>query len=97
MAHALANGAMNGPRWRPKTLWRCGDNRLKVGAQIEPYSRTAQGLQYGVSDPEIRKKFSEPIWLRYKHECDKQNWPWWKRLIHRLQPCPICRPEKVKQ
>jgi len=49
----------------------------------------------GISDPETRKKFSEPRWLQYKHESEKQSWPCWKRLIHRFQPCPFCRPEKV--
>jgi hypothetical protein len=42
----------------------------------------------GVSDPEVRKKLSEPRWLQYKHESEKQSWPWWKRLIHRFQRCP---------
>jgi hypothetical protein len=46
----------------------------------------------GVSDPEIRKKVFGPRW---QHEIEKQGWPLWKRLIHRLQRCPICRP-KVK-
>jgi hypothetical protein len=31
------------------------------------------------------------------HESEKQKWPWWKRLIHRLQSCPICKPEKEKE
>ena len=44
----------------------------------------------GVSDPEIRQKFSEPRWLLNKHLSEKQNWPWWKRLIHQFQRCPIC-------
>jgi hypothetical protein len=48
----------------------------------------------GVSDPEIRKKLSDARFVQYKHESDRRNWPWWKRLIHRLQPCSICRPEK---
>lgn len=51
----------------------------------------------GVSDPEIRKKLSEPKWVRFKHESEKQNWPWWKRLIHRIHGCPICETEKVKE
>jgi len=51
----------------------------------------------GVSDPEVRKKLSEPRWLQYEHESDKQKWPWWKRLIHRFQRCPICKPEKVRE
>ena len=50
----------------------------------------------GMSDPEVRKKLAEPRWLRYKHESEKQDWPWWKRLIHRFRRCPICEPEKAK-
>jgi hypothetical protein len=46
----------------------------------------------GVSDPEIRKKVFGPRW---QHEIEKQGWPLWKRLIHRLQSCSLCRP-KVK-
>jgi len=49
----------------------------------------------GVSDPEVRKKLSESRWLQYKHESEKQQWPWWKRLRHRFEPCPTCRPEKT--
>lgn len=26
----------------------------------------------GVSDPEVRKKLSEPRWLRYKHESETE-------------------------
>jgi len=44
----------------------------------------------GVSDPEIQKKVFGPRW---EHEMEKQGWPLWKRLIHRLQDCPICRPK----
>jgi len=51
----------------------------------------------GVSDPEIRKTFSEPRWLLNKHLSEKQNWPWWKRLIHHFQRCPICKPDSVKE
>lgn len=51
----------------------------------------------GMSDPEVRKKFSEPRWIQYQHESEKQSWPWWKRLLHRLQSCPLCKPEKVKE
>lgn len=49
----------------------------------------------GVSDPEIRKRISEDRWLQYQHLCDKQKWPLWKRLIHRLRRCPLCRPERA--
>ena len=44
----------------------------------------------GVSDPEIRKRFSEPRWLLHKHLSETQNWPWWKRFIHHFQRCSIC-------
>ena len=48
----------------------------------------------GVSDPELRKKLFEPRWVQHNHELEKQHWPWWKQLMHRLQQCPICKPEK---
>jgi len=51
----------------------------------------------GMSDPEARKKLSEARWLQYKHASEKQNWPWWKRLTHRLLGCPICRSEKKER
>jgi hypothetical protein len=46
----------------------------------------------GVSDPDTRKKV---FGSRWDHEIEKQGWPLWKRLLHRLQRCPICKP-KVK-
>ncbi len=49
----------------------------------------------GVSDPEIRKKLSDPRWAQFKHESEKEKWPWWKRLMHRFEKCPTCRPEKT--
>jgi len=54
-------------------------------------------MSMGMSDPEARKKLSDARWLQYKHESEKQSWPFWKRLIHRFQNCPLCRPEKVEQ
>ena len=30
---------------------------------------------------------------RWEHEIEKQGWPFWKRLMHRLQDCPICKPK----
>lgn len=48
----------------------------------------------GVSDPEIQKKVFGPRW---QHEIEKQSWPLWKKLIHRLQRCPICKPAKQAQ
>ena len=47
----------------------------------------------GVSDPEIRKKVLGPRLRQLQHESQKQSWPMWKRLMHRLQQCPICRPK----
>ena len=46
------------------------------------------GRTMGVSDPEIRKKLFGPRW---QHEIEKQGWSFWKKLIHRLRPCPICK------
>jgi hypothetical protein len=68
--------------------------RLRVGDESEPSFRMVRGCSMGVSDPEVRKKLSEPRWLQYKHQSDKQIWPWWKRLIHRFQRCPICKPAR---
>jgi len=50
----------------------------------------------GISDPDVRKKLTEARYLQYKHLSETQKWHWWRRLFHRLQPCPICRPEKAK-
>jgi hypothetical protein len=50
----------------------------------------------GLSDPEIRKRLSDATWLPIKHQSDKKKWPWWKRLAHRFEPCPICKPGKLK-
>jgi len=47
-------------------------------------------------DPEALEKLSEVMQLHDEHELEKQGWPFWKRLIHRLLRCPICRPKKVK-
>jgi hypothetical protein len=44
----------------------------------------------GFSDPEIQKKVFGPRW---QHEVERQSWPLWKRLLHRLQRCPICKPK----
>jgi len=46
------------------------------------------------SNAETLRKLSEARWLRYRHECEKQGWPLWKRLTHRLMRCFICRPEE---
>jgi hypothetical protein len=50
-----------------------------------------------VSDPELRKKLFGQKWIHYEHESEKQGWPWWKRLIHRLQSCPVCHAKKWKK
>jgi hypothetical protein len=50
----------------------------------------------GMSDPEARKKLSDARWLLFKHQSEKQDWPWWKQLIHRFQSCPLCKPEKLQ-
>lgn len=44
----------------------------------------------GFSDPELQKKVFGPRW---QHELEKQSWPLWKKLIHRFQSCPFCRPK----
>ena len=44
----------------------------------------------GISNPEIQKKVFGPRW---EHEIEKQGWPFWKRLMHRLQDCPTCKPK----
>jgi len=44
----------------------------------------------GISNPETQKKVFGPRW---EHEIEKQGWPFWKRLMHRLQDCPICKPK----
>jgi len=54
------------------------------------FIRRPQELPYGVSDPEIQKKVFGPRW---EHELEKQGWPLWKKLLHRLQRCPICKPK----
>ena len=50
----------------------------------------------GISDPENRKKLSDARWLPFKHQSDKMKWSWWKRLMHHFEPCPICKPDKLK-
>lgn len=48
----------------------------------------------GISNPEIQKKVFGPRW---QHEIEMQTWSLWKKLIHRLQPCSICKPTKPAQ
>lgn len=50
----------------------------------------------GMSDPEARNKLSEARWQQFKHQAEMQNWPWWKRMKHRFEECPICGTEKAK-
>jgi hypothetical protein len=42
---------------------------------------------------EVLRKLSEARWTQCRHESEIQSWPVWKRVIHRLIDCPICRPE----
>jgi hypothetical protein len=42
----------------------------------------------GISNPEIQKKVFGPRW---EDEIEKRDWPFRKRLMHRLQDCPICK------
>jgi len=51
----------------------------------------------GVSDPELREKLFGRRWQQLQHESEKQSWPRWKRFIHRLQRCPICKPRAEKR
>jgi hypothetical protein len=53
-------------------------------------SRQTSEWTMGISNPEIQKKVFGPRW---EHEMEKQGWPFWKRLMHRLQNCPICKPK----
>ena len=44
------------------------------------------------NNAEIIQKSSDATGIEW-HESEKQSWPVWKRLIHRLVRCQICRPE----
>jgi len=62
---------------------------------VEPHFFGSQACRrrsktMGISNPEIQKKLFGPRW---EHEIQKQGWPFWKRLMHRLQNCPICGPK----
>jgi len=48
-------------------------------------------------DAEALRKLSEARWMQFQHEFELQSWPVWRRVIHRLMNCPICRPERVKR
>src|ERR1044072_9974967 len=65
-----------------------------VTAFLAAIPRAVLDVCMGVSDPELRERLSGPRLRQYQHECEKQSWPLWKRLLHRLQRCPICGPEK---
>lgn len=67
-----------------------------VFAQRDSQTAHVRDCSMGMSDPEFRKKLSEPGWIRYKHQSEKLSWPWWKRLIHRFRRCPICKPGKER-
>jgi hypothetical protein len=63
-----------------------GDGAAFFGAP----SSKRRSKTMGISNPEIQKKVFGPRW---EHEIEKQSWPFWKRLMHRLQDCPICKPK----
>src|SRR5665811_1707642 len=63
-----------------------GRNRIFLGSQASKH----RSKTMGISNPEIQKKAFGPSW---EHEIEKQGWPFWKRLMHRLQDCPICKPK----
>ena len=63
-----------------------GRNRIFLGSQASKH----RSKTMGISNPEIQKKVFGPRW---EHEIEKQGWPFWKRLMHRLQDCPICKPK----
>ena len=67
-----------------------------VFARRDSQTAHVRDCSMGMSDPEFRKKLSEPRWIRYKHQSEKLSWPWWKRLIHRFRRCPICKPGKER-
>jgi hypothetical protein len=66
-----------------------------LGSLLKIDTREVAGM--GVSDPELREKLFGPRWVQLQHESEKQRWPRWKRLIHRLQRCPICKPSKKEE
>jgi hypothetical protein len=74
--------------------------RVALAAHAERFNNAVskcskfRGGCMGVSDPEVRKKLSESSWVQFKHESEKQGWPWWKRFLHRFERCPTCRPEE---
>src|SRR5665811_897073 len=55
-----------------------GRNRIFLGSQASKH----RSKTMGISNPEIQKKAFGPSW---EHEIEKQGWPFWKRLMHRLQ------------
>jgi len=74
-----------------KLGWRASSNHTGT----EPHFLGSQASKHrsktmGISNPEIQKKVFGPRW---EHEIEKQGWPFWKRLMHRLQDCPICKPK----
>jgi hypothetical protein len=71
---------------RCKLEWQAGRNSTFEGSQAS--KRRSETM--GISNPEIQKKVFGPRW---EHEIEKQGWPFWKRLMHRLHNCPICKPK----
>jgi hypothetical protein len=45
---------------------------------------------------EVLQKVSEAWRLQVRHESEKRRWSWLRRLIHCLERCPICRPERSR-
>src|SRR5581483_4149417 len=94
------SGAMlraTGGRTTIKNVSVCSTpGRSRVAAHIKDSLMGLSEVFYGVSDPEFRKSLFRAKWLQFQHESEKQSWPRWKRLIHRLQRCPVCRPPVKK-
>ena len=69
---------------------RASSNHTGAAAFLEFQASKRRSKTMGISNPEIQKKVFGPRW---EHEIEKQSWPFWKRLMHRLQHCPICKPK----
>jgi hypothetical protein len=96
------SGVENGQKFCDFAL-TIGDRKMKSSCEHGTPSRwpyTVAGtlregvVAVGVSDPELRKKLFGPKLVQFDHEQEKRSWPRWKRLMHRLRPCPICKPKK---
>ncbi len=49
-------------------------------ARVQAQASKRRSKTIGISNPEIQKKVFGPRW---EHEIEKQDWPFWKRLMHR--------------